>query len=212
MSNLYDLDQLVLIFFVRLVWLASQQHCVSCISATPTGTVHSSRRIMRGVCLSICLSTSITFGSTISRVLVLHSIQCPDQIVPAEARPLICFDMVRNSAWGCGCNHHHDYSCNARRVFVHPDNLKQHISPIGYLFSLSLFLALILGIAQFFISIGATLLFRIMPSSRMFGDRVTSKSCKYLTSQTFMASYLILIFPIQALAFCDPELSQKTVQ
>jgi 1,3-beta-glucan synthase len=53
-------------------------------------------------------------------------------------------------------------------------------------------LALILGIARFFISIGATLLFRILPSSRMFGGWVTSKSCKYLASQTFTASYPIL--------------------
>jgi 1,3-beta-glucan synthase len=53
-------------------------------------------------------------------------------------------------------------------------------------------LALILGIAQFFISIGATLLFGIMPSGRMFGDRVASKSRKYLASQTFTASYPIL--------------------
>jgi 1,3-beta-glucan synthase len=57
-------------------------------------------------------------------------------------------------------------------------------------------LALILGIAQFFISIGATLLFGIMPSGRMFGDRVASKSRKYLASQTFTASYPIL--PSQA--------------
>ena len=54
--------------------------------------------------------------------------------------------------------------------------------------------ALILGIAQFFISIGTTLLFGIMPSGRMFGDRVASTSRKYLVSQTFTASssYLIL--------------------
>ena len=52
--------------------------------------------------------------------------------------------------------------------------------------------ALILGIAQFFISISATLLFGIMPSGRMFGDRVASTSRKYLASQTFTASYPIL--------------------
>ncbi|KAJ7701840.1 1,3-beta-glucan synthase [Mycena rosella] len=50
-------------------------------------------------------------------------------------------------------------------------------------------LALILGIAQFFISVVATLLFAIMPSGRMFGDRVAGKSRKYLASQTFTASY-----------------------
>jgi hypothetical protein len=45
-------------------------------------------------------------------------------------------------------------------------------------------LALILGIAQFFISIDATLLFRIMPSGRMFGDRIASKSRNYLASHS----------------------------
>lgn len=48
---------------------------------------------------------------------------------------------------------------------------------------------LILGIVQFFISVCATLLFGIMPSGRMFGDRVAGKSRKYLASQTFTASY-----------------------
>ncbi|KAA1471980.1 1-3-beta-glucan synthase [Dentipellis sp. KUC8613] len=50
-------------------------------------------------------------------------------------------------------------------------------------------LAQILGIVQFFISVVATLLFGIMPSGRMFGDRVAGKSRKYLASQTFTASY-----------------------
>ncbi|KAL1709542.1 glycosyltransferase family 48 protein [Schizophyllum commune] len=50
-------------------------------------------------------------------------------------------------------------------------------------------LALILGIVQFFISVVATALFTIMPSGRMFGDRVAGKSRKYLASQTFTASY-----------------------
>ncbi|KAK7680380.1 1,3-beta-D-glucan synthase [Cerrena zonata] len=46
-----------------------------------------------------------------------------------------------------------------------------------------------LGIVQFFISVVATLLFAILPSGRMFGDRVAGKSRKYLASQTFTASY-----------------------
>jgi len=50
-------------------------------------------------------------------------------------------------------------------------------------------LSLVLGIVQFFISIVATVLFAMMPSGRMFGDRVASKSRKYLASQTFTASY-----------------------
>lgn len=55
-------------------------------------------------------------------------------------------------------------------------------------------LALILGIVQFFIAVVATLLFAIMPSGRMFGDRVAGKSRKYLASQTFTASYPALHF------------------
>ncbi|OSD01537.1 glycosyltransferase family 48 protein [Trametes coccinea BRFM310] len=48
---------------------------------------------------------------------------------------------------------------------------------------------LIIGIAQFFISVVATVAFSIIPSGRMFGDRVRGKSRKYLASQTFTASY-----------------------
>ncbi|KAH8833637.1 glycosyltransferase family 48 protein [Flagelloscypha sp. PMI_526] len=50
-------------------------------------------------------------------------------------------------------------------------------------------ITLIIGIVQFGISVCATLLFAIMPSGRMFGDRVAGKSRKYLASQTFTASY-----------------------
>ncbi|KAF8527179.1 1,3-beta-glucan synthase [Hysterangium stoloniferum] len=50
-------------------------------------------------------------------------------------------------------------------------------------------LPLILGIVQFFISVSVTILFAVMPSGRMFGDRVAGKSRKYLASQTFTASY-----------------------
>ncbi|KAG8836815.1 1,3-beta-D-glucan synthase [Serendipita sp. 400] len=48
---------------------------------------------------------------------------------------------------------------------------------------------LIVGLVQFFISVFLTLLFAIVPSGRMFGDRVAGKSRKYLASQTFTASY-----------------------
>jgi 1,3-beta-glucan synthase len=48
---------------------------------------------------------------------------------------------------------------------------------------------LILGIVQFFLSVVATLAFAIIPSGRMFGDRVAGKSRKYMASQTFTASY-----------------------
>jgi len=50
-------------------------------------------------------------------------------------------------------------------------------------------LPLILGIVQFFISIVATLFFSIIPSGRLFGDRVAGKARKYMASQTFTASY-----------------------
>jgi 1,3-beta-glucan synthase len=46
-----------------------------------------------------------------------------------------------------------------------------------------------LVIVQLFILIVAILLFAIMPSSQVFGDRAASKSRKYLASQTFAASY-----------------------
>lgn len=48
---------------------------------------------------------------------------------------------------------------------------------------------LIISIVQFFISVVATLTFGIIPSGRMFGDRVAGKSRKYMASQTFTASY-----------------------
>ncbi|KDQ56816.1 glycosyltransferase family 48 protein [Jaapia argillacea MUCL 33604] len=63
-------------------------------------------------------------------------------------------------------------------------------------------LALILGIVQFFISVVATLLFAIMPSGRMFGDRVAGKSRKYLASQTFTASYPDLHFQARLASIC----------
>ncbi|KAK0240149.1 1,3-beta-glucan synthase [Armillaria nabsnona] len=50
-------------------------------------------------------------------------------------------------------------------------------------------LPLILGIVQFFIAVVATLVFGLIPSGRMFGDRVAGKSRKYMASQTFTASY-----------------------
>ncbi|KAF9532970.1 glycosyltransferase family 48 protein [Crepidotus variabilis] len=48
---------------------------------------------------------------------------------------------------------------------------------------------LILGIVQFFISVVVTIAFAIIPSGRMFGDRVAGKARKYMASQTFTASY-----------------------
>ncbi|KAF8344166.1 1,3-beta-glucan synthase [Cantharellus anzutake] len=48
---------------------------------------------------------------------------------------------------------------------------------------------LIIGVLQFLISAVVTAAFGIIPSGRMFGDRVSSKSRKYLASQTFTASY-----------------------
>ena len=48
---------------------------------------------------------------------------------------------------------------------------------------------LIIAIVQFFVSVVMTLVFAIIPSGRMFGDRVAGKSRKYMASQTFTASY-----------------------
>lgn len=48
---------------------------------------------------------------------------------------------------------------------------------------------LIIGIVQFGISVIVTILFAIIPSGRLFGDRVAGKSRKYMASQTFTASY-----------------------
>ena len=50
-------------------------------------------------------------------------------------------------------------------------------------------LPLYIGIAQFGISVAVTFAFGIIPSGRMFGDRVAGKSRKYMASQTFTASY-----------------------
>ncbi|KAJ6591232.1 1,3-beta-glucan synthase [Mycena vulgaris] len=47
----------------------------------------------------------------------------------------------------------------------------------------------IVGIVQFCVSVVVTLLFAVVPSGRMFGDRVAGKNRKYLASQTFTASY-----------------------
>ncbi|KIJ31383.1 glycosyltransferase family 48 protein [Sphaerobolus stellatus SS14] len=63
-------------------------------------------------------------------------------------------------------------------------------------------LALILGIVQFFISVVATILFAIIPSGRMFGDRVAGKSRKYLASQTFTASYAPMKKSARAASIC----------
>ncbi|GAA5857352.1 hypothetical protein JCM8547_002235 [Rhodosporidiobolus lusitaniae] len=49
--------------------------------------------------------------------------------------------------------------------------------------------AKIVGIVQFGFAVFFVVLFSIVPSGRLFGDRVTGKSRKYLASQTFTASY-----------------------
>src|SRR5260221_8309753 len=50
-------------------------------------------------------------------------------------------------------------------------------------------LPLVISMVQFGLAVVVTLLFALIPSRRMFGDRVASKPQKYLASQTFMASY-----------------------
>ncbi|KAI1795898.1 1,3-beta-glucan synthase [Ganoderma leucocontextum] len=54
---------------------------------------------------------------------------------------------------------------------------------------------LIIAITQFFISVVTTVAFSIIPSGRLFGDRVAGKSRKYMASQTFTASYPTLTRP-----------------
>ncbi|EJD47468.1 1,3-beta-glucan synthase [Auricularia subglabra TFB-10046 SS5] len=49
--------------------------------------------------------------------------------------------------------------------------------------------AIILASVQFAVAVIATVMFGIIPSGRMFGDRVAGRSRKYLASQTFTASY-----------------------
>lgn len=48
---------------------------------------------------------------------------------------------------------------------------------------------LLLGIVQFFIAVAITLIFAAVPSSRMFGDRVSGKFRKYFARRTFTANY-----------------------
>jgi 1,3-beta-glucan synthase len=61
---------------------------------------------------------------------------------------------------------------------------------------------LIVGIVQFFVSVVVTVAFGIIPSGRMFGDRVAGKSRKYLASQTFTASYPTLPRPARIASIC----------
>jgi len=49
--------------------------------------------------------------------------------------------------------------------------------------------SLILAYVQFGVAIAATAMFSLLPSGRMFGDRVAGKNRKYLANQTFTASY-----------------------
>lgn len=49
--------------------------------------------------------------------------------------------------------------------------------------------ARIIGYVQFAVSVTVVLFFSIVPSGRLFGDRVAGKSRKYLANQTFTASY-----------------------
>jgi 1,3-beta-glucan synthase len=49
--------------------------------------------------------------------------------------------------------------------------------------------AYIVSIVQFGFAVFFIVLFSVVPSGRLFGDRVTGKSRKYLASQTFTASY-----------------------
>ncbi|KAF8502205.1 hypothetical protein F5888DRAFT_1176641 [Russula emetica] len=138
--------------------------------------------------------------------------------------------MVRNSAWGCGCNRHHDF-CTLAEFSLHPTSRS---SPVGYFFSLlrsvlpstsplwrtsravvdpSLSFSVLPSFSP--LSPVRTLLFRIMPSSWVFGDRVTSKVVQVvpyvsnfhsqLSDPTF-SSFLhgIVLFPDHRFSRSDP--------
>ena len=102
--------------------------------------------------------------------------------------------------------------CDLCRIHVHTHNLEQRIPSYAtrVLFLLvilaltagpTFYIAIVdnrpapsqiplyVGIAQFFISVVVTMVFGLLPSGRMFGDRVAGKSRKYMASQTFTASY-----------------------
>lgn len=49
--------------------------------------------------------------------------------------------------------------------------------------------SLIISIVQFGLAVASVVMFTIIPSGRMFGDRVAGKNRKYLANQTFTASY-----------------------
>ncbi|KAF9482743.1 1,3-beta-glucan synthase [Pholiota conissans] len=61
---------------------------------------------------------------------------------------------------------------------------------------------LIVGMVQFFVSVVVTIAFGIIPSGRMFGDRVAGKSRKYMASQTFTASYPALTKSARMASIC----------
>jgi len=120
--------------------------------------------------------------------------------MPAGARPFTSFDIICIGACRRGCNCHHDF-CNAHWVFEHStshlsrlllfllDNLARTAGPAFYVAivknqpGVGRNLALILIIARFIVPVVGIM----MPSGRMFGDRLVSKLRKYLASQTFTA-------------------------
>lgn len=59
----------------------------------------------------------------------------------------------------------------------------------------------IIGYIQFAIAVCAVAFYSIVPSGRMFGDRVAGKARKYLANQTFTASYPRLTRGERAMSF-----------
>jgi hypothetical protein len=129
-------------------------------------------------------------------VLVLHSKPCLGHVVSDSA---------------CECD------CKPRRVFVRPHNLPHstvgfsYCRPSSYGRSYLLqwrisrvgCLALILGIAQFFIPIGTNLLFGTMLFGRMFGDQVVFKSVPIAAKIRTRAYGYGLGFPTRVLDAAD---------
>ncbi len=129
--------------------------------------------------------------------------------------------LVLHHAWGSCLGLGHD-PCYLGRVLHYSYHMEQHLTPhlstpfsshntcshrwtidlhIFYNNGIKGGLPLVISMVQFGLAVVVTLLFTIIPSRRMFGDRVASKPQKYLASQTFMASYPTLSQNMHMMSF-----------
>ena len=134
----------------------------------------------------------VNFNRICRCLLVLHRLQLPKDL---QCRALYICEMVGNCSWQRSSGYYHDRLYN-RRVFLYTHHLEQLLPSHRRLLSLIVPLALsagptlymavvgsrmmnptvplILRIIQFFISV-TTLIFAIIPSDRVFGDRAAGK-------------------------------------